>query len=50
MIDFIKDVWGFMKGRKKYWLAPIIIILVLLGVIVFFGGSSAAAPYIYSLF
>ena len=32
MIDFLKDLWGFMRERKKFWLAPIIIVMVLLGV------------------
>ena len=31
MFDLLKDLWGFMKERKKFWLAPIVIILVLLG-------------------
>ncbi|MDX2359575.1 MAG: DUF5989 family protein [Crocinitomicaceae bacterium] len=47
---FLKDLWRFMKERKKFWLAPIIIILLLLGLLIVFGGSSAIAPFIYSLF
>jgi hypothetical protein len=49
-MDFLKDLWLFMKERKKFWLAPIIIILLLLGIIIVFGGSSALAPFIYSIF
>ena len=49
-MDFIKDLWLFMRDRKKYWLAPIIVVLFILGLLIVFGGSSAAAPYIYSLF
>ena len=49
-MDFLKDLWGFMRERKKYWLAPIIVILLLLGILIVFGGSSALAPFIYSLF
>lgn len=49
-MDFIKDLWLFMRDRKKYWLAPIIVVLFILGILIVFGGSSAAAPYIYSLF
>ena len=49
-MEFLKDLWGFMRERKKYWLAPIIIVLLLLGVLVVFGGSSALAPFVYSLF
>ncbi|MDC4206540.1 MAG: DUF5989 family protein [Candidatus Manganitrophus sp.] len=50
MIDFLKDLWGFMKERKKFWLAPIILILVLLGTLIVFTQSSAVAPFIYTLF
>jgi hypothetical protein len=49
-MDFIWDIWLFMKERKKFWLAPIIIVLFVLGLLLVFGGSSAAAPFIYSLF
>jgi len=49
-MEFIKDIWGFMRERKKYWLAPVIIVLILLGVLIVFGGGSAIAPFIYTLF
>ena len=49
-MDIIKDLWAFMKERKKIWLAPIIIILIILGVIIVLGGSSAIAPFVYTLF
>lgn len=49
-MDFIKDMWLFLKERKKFWLAPIIILLLLLGAIIVFGGGSAVAPFIYTLF
>ena len=49
-MDFLNDLWHFMKERKKFWLAPIIIVLLLLGFIIVFGGSSAVAPFIYTLF
>ena len=50
MIDLLKDLWGFMKVRKKFWLAPIIIILLLLGALVVLSQGSAVAPFIYTLF
>lgn len=49
-MDFLKDLWNFLKERKKIWLAPIIIILLILGLLIVFGGSSAVAPFIYTLF
>jgi len=49
-MDFIRDLWGFMRVRKKYWLLPIIIILVLLGALIVLTSGSAIAPFIYTLF
>ena len=49
-MTFLKDIWLFLKERKKFWLAPLIIILILLGVLIVFGGGSALAPFIYTLF
>lgn len=45
-----KELWEFMKVRKKWWLAPIVIMLVLLGALIVFTESSALAPFIYALF
>jgi hypothetical protein len=50
MIDLLKDLWGFMKVRKKFWLAPIILVLVLLGALIVLSQGSAVAPFIYTLF
>jgi len=50
MIEFLKDLWGFMRERKKFWLAPIIILLLLLGALIVFGQGSVVAPFIYTLF
>jgi hypothetical protein len=50
MLDFIKDMWDFMRERKKFWLAPIIIVMVLLGGLIVFAQGSAVAPFIYTLF
>ncbi|MGD2056356.1 MAG: DUF5989 family protein [Gammaproteobacteria bacterium] len=50
MLDLLKDLWEFMKVRKKFWLAPIIIILLLLGALIVLTQGSAVAPFIYTLF
>jgi hypothetical protein len=50
MIDFLSDLWQFMRQRKKLWLAPIIIVMVLLGGLIVFAQGSAVAPFIYTLF
>lgn len=49
-MTFLKDLWLFLRERKKFWLAPVIIILILLGVLIVFAGGSAIAPFIYTLF
>jgi hypothetical protein len=49
-MEILKDLWAFMKERKKFWLAPMILILIILGLIIVFGGSSAIAPFVYTLF
>jgi hypothetical protein len=50
MLDLIKDPWGFMRHRKKFWLAPIIIVMLLLGSLIVLTQGSAVAPFIYTLF
>jgi uncharacterized protein DUF5989 len=50
MFDLLIDLWGFMKERKKFWLAPIIIIMLLLGGLIVLTQGSAIAPFIYTLF
>jgi hypothetical protein len=50
MLDLIKDLWAFMRARKKFWLAPIIIIMLLLGGLIVLTQGSAVAPFIYTLF
>lgn len=49
-MDFIKDIWGFLKARKKFWLLPAILVLIVVGSIIVLGGGSALAPFIYTLF
>ncbi len=48
--NIVKELWGFLKVRKKWWLAPILIVLVLLGALIVITESSAVAPFIYTLF
>ncbi len=50
MIDFLKDLWDFMRERKKFWLVPIILVMLLLGVLIVVAQGSAVAPFIYTLF
>ncbi|MEI6259386.1 MAG: DUF5989 family protein [Deltaproteobacteria bacterium] len=49
-MDIIKDIWGFMQVRKKYWLLPIILIMLMFGGLIVFSSGSALTPFIYTLF
>ncbi|XXJ20358.1 DUF5989 family protein [Desulfovibrio caledoniensis] len=49
-MDFLKDLWGFLKVRKKFWLLPIILVLLLFGVLIVLTSGSAIAPFIYTVF
>ena len=49
-MEFIKDLWGFIRERKKFWLIPILLILLLIGLLIVFSSGSAIAPFVYTLF
>ncbi|WP_164968771.1 DUF5989 family protein [Malaciobacter mytili] len=49
-MSLLKELWDFMKVRKKYWLAPIIFLMLMLGAIIVLAQGSAVAPFIYTLF
>jgi hypothetical protein len=49
-MDFLKDLWGFLKVRKKFWLLPLILMLLLFGGLIVLTSGSAVAPFIYTLF
>ena len=49
-MSLIKELWEFLKIRKKMWLLPIIIIMLLLGALIVLAQGSAVAPFIYTLF
>jgi hypothetical protein len=49
-MKFIKELWVFLRVRKKLWLAPIIIVMVMLGGLLFLAQGSVMAPLIYTLF
>ena len=48
--ELLKDVYDFLKVRKKYWLAPLIITIILMGTLIIFTQGSVVAPFIYSIF
>lgn len=50
MIDFIRELWAFLRVRKKLWLAPIIIVMVIVGGLLILAQGSVLAPFVYTLF
>jgi hypothetical protein len=50
MTEFLKELWFFMRARKKLWLLPIVIMLLLLGGLLVLAQGSVVAPFIYTLF
>ncbi len=49
-MDFVNDIWGFMKERKKFWMLPLIMTLLLFGALIVLTSGSAIAPFIYTIF
>ncbi len=47
---FWREIWEFLKVRKKWWLLPIIVLCVLLGMLIILTEGSALAPFIYTIF
>jgi fluoride ion exporter CrcB/FEX len=50
MSSFIKELWAFLKSRKKLWLLPLIMVMVILGGLLILAQGSVIAPFIYTLF
>ncbi len=49
-VIFLKDLWGFLNKRKKYWLLPIILVLLFFGVLIVMTSGTAVSPFVYTLF
>lgn len=50
MLDFVKELWAYMRARRKWWLLPIVLFMGLLGAVVVYTQGSALLPFLYSLF
>jgi hypothetical protein len=50
LLDLAKDIWEFLRVRKKFWLAPLIFTIVLMGALLVLTHGSVVAPFIYSIF
>ena len=49
-MGLIKELWRYMRARRKFWLLPIVIAMVILGGLLVLAKGSAVAPFIYTLF
>ena len=49
-MSFIKELWAFLRIRKKLWLVPVLTVMLLLGVLLILAQTTAIAPFIYTLF
>lgn len=49
-MEFLRELWTFLKRRKKLWLLPIVLVLLLIGMLIVFVQGSAIAPFIYTVF
>jgi hypothetical protein len=48
--SFLKEFWGFLRTRKKYWLLPIFIMMAIFGALIVLTKGTAVAPFIYTIF
>jgi hypothetical protein len=49
-MEFVAELWRFMRVRKKFWLLPIVFMMVILGGLLILAEGSAIAPFIYTIF
>jgi len=49
-MSFIKELWSFMRARKKFWLLPIMLMMAIFGALIVLSQGSAVAPLIYTIF
>jgi hypothetical protein len=49
-MEFIAELWRFIRLRRKYWLLPILLVMALFGALLVLTHGSAVAPFIYTLF
>ena len=49
-MEFLEELWTFLRKRKKLWLAPILIVMLVLGGLLILAQGSVVAPFIYTLF
>ena len=48
--SLLRELWMFMRVRKKWWLLPIVVMMLLVGMLIAFAQGSALAPFVYTIF
>ena len=49
-MDFVRELWQFLRARKKLWLLPVVLTMLLVGGALLLAQGSVVAPFIYTLF
>ena len=49
-MSFLKELWSFLRIRKKFWLLPILLLMTVFGGLIVLTQGSAVAPFIYTIF
>jgi hypothetical protein len=47
--NIVRELGGFIKERRKWWLLPLLLAILLLGILILLSGTGLA-PFIYTLF
>jgi len=50
MLSFVREMWAFLRSRKKLWLLPILLVMGAFGGLLVLAQGSAVAPFIYTIF
>ena len=49
-MSLLKELWAFLRIRKKFWLLPLVVVLLFVGALLVLTQGSALAPFIYTIF
>ncbi len=49
-MELVRELWSFLRARKKLWLAPILFVMLLFGLVIVLTQGTAVAPFIYTFF
>ena len=49
-MEFVAELWGFLRARKRFWLAPVLVMMALFGGLLVLAKGSVVAPFVYTLF